>query len=81
MRTINAKGENVMYNDTHELACRIYKLEDELLRSRNYAEQAKLQSILRKLRLELSKKNRRNSYAKGGLVKALFFSSNIHILL
>ena len=56
MRTINAKGENVMYNDAHELACRIYKLEDELLRSRNYAEQAKLQSILRKLRLELSKK-------------------------
>lgn len=45
-----------MYNDAHELACRIYKLEDELLRSRNYAEQAKLQSILRKLRWELSKK-------------------------
>lgn len=53
-----------MYNDAHELACRIYKLEDELLRSRNYAEQAKLQSILRKLRWELSKKNRRNSYAE-----------------
>lgn len=53
-----------MCDDTHELTCRIYRLEDKLLRSRNYADQMELQSILRKLRLELSKKNRRNSYAE-----------------
>lgn len=64
-----------MCDDTHELTCRIYRLEDKLLRSRNYADQMELQSILRKLRLELSKKKKKTGeiVTRKGSDKGSFF--------
>lgn len=63
-----------MRDDTHELTCRIYRLEDKLLRSRNYADQMELQSILRRLRLELSKKKKTGEIVtRKGSDKGSFF--------
>lgn len=44
-----------MYNNEYDLRCRIHRLEDKLLRSKNCQEQMDLQSALFKLRINLQK--------------------------
>lgn len=50
-----------MYNNEHDLECKIHRFEDKLLRSKYPFEQVKLQSILMNLRKELQNLKWENS--------------------
>ena len=43
------------FDEEHDLKCKIHRFEDKLLRSKNYAEQEKLRSLLMKMRADLQK--------------------------
>lgn len=44
-----------MCSEERDLVCRIHRLEDKLLRSKNYQEQMTIQSALANLRMSLQK--------------------------
>lgn len=44
-----------MYNEEHDLICKIHRLEDKLLRCKDYREQERMVQVLRKWRMDLQK--------------------------
>ena len=44
-----------MMHEEHDMVCRIHRLEDKLLRSKNIDEQMELRSVLMKYRMQLQK--------------------------
>lgn len=50
-----------MYNNEHNLECKIHRFEDKLLRSKHPSDQMELQNILMSLRKELQNLKWKNS--------------------
>lgn len=53
----NRKEVRIMYtrSEEHDMICKIHRMEDKLLRSKNPAEQEQIQGVLRGWRMQLQK--------------------------